>query len=306
MTLLYIYLGVGFVYAIYIWLFAGDPWYYIPINMIGGPIIVIGQTIGALRRRKYEIKDIFEGKKAVIFDLDGTIIDSQPFRNQAVENVLESIDAEWVFRTYPHGLNALEQWTHILKEEEELETELTPRELADRTKSEYLKLHTEVSVIEGFWELAYYLKEEKKFKLGLATNSDREVTNEILKRMEADGVFDFSVSGDELKRRKPHPEMYKKVAKGLGVRPGDVVVFEDTIVGATAAVKAGMETIVIWDGEDEDPEDFPKEIKFFLSDFDGVSKAIEKSTWEELEEMAKEMETEEGEEVSETVAEVTA
>lgn len=125
--------------------------------------------------------------------------------------------------------------------------------------------------------------------MGLATNSDRNVTDILLERLDAEDLFDFSVTGDEVGKRKPHPEMYKKAAKALGVKPKEVVVFEDTIVGATAARGAGMEVVVIWDGEDEDPGDFPKGIKFFLPDFSGVSELIEKSLWGHLEEEAKDI-----------------
>ena len=177
---LYVYLGIGFIYALYIWLFAGDPWTAIPVNTIGGPINIIYQTIRAFLRKKIELYDLFKGKKAVIFDLDGTIIDSQPFHNQAVDAVLEEIGAGWVSREYDHGLNNVERWQHILDKNPKIETKLSVEELENRSKSKYLELHTEIEALEGFWALARYLK-EKGFKLGLVTNTDTEVTDLFLK-----------------------------------------------------------------------------------------------------------------------------
>ncbi|OGC47440.1 hypothetical protein A2886_03385 [candidate division WWE3 bacterium RIFCSPHIGHO2_01_FULL_42_13] len=290
MIFLYIYLGIGFIYALYIWLFAGDPWTAIPINTIGGPINIIYQTVRAFLRRKIEMYDLFKGKRAVIFDLDGTIIDSQPFQNQAIDAVLEEIGAGWVSRDYDHGLNNLERWTHLLHTNPSINTKLSPEELENRSKSKYLELHAEVEALDGFWTLARYLK-EKGFKLGLATNTDRDVTDVVLKRLGADqNVFDAIVAGDEVKKRKPSPEIYKKTLKLLGVRAKDTIVFEDTIVGSKASTGAGLATVIIWDGVDEDTENFPKNTYFFLPDFEGMPEAIEKSMKQQLEEVAKELE----------------
>ena len=235
LTILYVYLGIGFVYAIYIWLFAGDSWYAIPFNIIGGPIIFIYHTIRSFARKVPRVNEIFDGKKAVIFDLDGTIINSQPARNQAMEKVLESIDAAWAFRDYPPGLNEVEKWKYLLKKEKDIKTDLSAEDLAARTREAYLKLHTNVTAIDGFWEFFAYLREEKKYKVGLATNSVRKVVDIILERLDAEDLFDFVITGDEVKKRKPHPQIYKTAAKSLGVTPSEVVVFEDTVVGATAA-----------------------------------------------------------------------
>ncbi len=242
MVFLYVYLGIGFIYALYIWLFAGDPWTAIPLNTIGGPINIIYQTVRAFRRRKIEIYDLFRGKKAVIFDMDGTIIDSLPLHDQAVSLVLEEIGAGEVPRDYEPGLNNKEQWEHILGTNPDINTKLSVAELVARTKSKYLELHKDVEARDGFWSLARYLK-EKGFKLSLVTNTDRDVTDLLLKRLGADqGVFDIVITGDEVKKKKPSPEIYKKALKTLGVRAKDTVAFEDTIVGAKSATEAGLST----------------------------------------------------------------
>lgn len=287
LTVVYVYLGIGFVYAIYIWLFAGDYWYSIPVNTLGGPINIIYQVLRSYFRKTYELSDIFKGKSAVIFDLDGTIVDSQPFRNKAFEKVLDTLEGNWNVPDYPHGLNEREKWDFVLNAHKGLKANFTIEDLAEHTRTEFIKLYKDVDAMEGFWSLVRYLKETKKFKLGLATNSDRSILDIILKKLGAEGIFDSTIAGDEVKRRKPHPEIYKEAAKQLGVNPKKIVVFEDTVVGATAASAAGMEVIAIWNGVDEEKEDFPRGIKFFLPDFGGMTEEIEKSRKQRLEEAVK-------------------
>lgn len=288
---LYVYLGIGFVYALYIWLFAGDPWYSIPLNILGGPINIIYQTIRAIRQKTVEAYDIFKGKKAVIFDMDGTIIDSQPFHNKAVEDILKQIDADWVTREYDHGLNDDDKWRDILNRNKDIKTPLSIKELATRSKARYLELHKDVEALDGFWILAKYLK-EKGFKMALVTNTDRDVTDEVLRRLGAEKVFDLIIAGDEVKKRKPDPEIYVKAMRVLGVRPKDIVAFEDTIVGSTASTQAKIPTIIIWDGVDETQENFPKNTYLFIPNFDGLPEFIEKPVKKQLEEAAKELEAE--------------
>lgn len=290
MTFVYTYLTLGFIYAMYIWLFAGDPWYAIPVNIVGGPIVFVREIIRAYARRRVSVVEMFAKKKAVIFDLDGTIIDSQPFKDKAMDNILKTINAGWVTREYSHGLNEIEKWDYTLKHEKEINTKFTVQELADHTKKEYLKIYTEVEPLPGFWDFMHYLKKEKNMKVGLATNSDREVTNTVLKRMGAENVFDFTIAGDEVKKRKPNPEIYKRALKEMGLKSSEVLVFEDSVVGATASDKAGLDTIVVWDGVDSPQDEYPKNVFDFIPDFKDMGEYLEKDYFKRLEEGVKIME----------------
>ncbi len=288
---LYVYLAIGTIYALYVWLFAGDPWWAIPINIIGGPIVLVHETVRALTEKRVEIKELFVGKKGVIFDLDGTIIDSQPFLNEAMEQVLGSLNATWLETNYPHGLNYKEKWEYLIKENPGvIDTKFTIEELTSRTKKRYIELYENVEPFTGFWTLAKYLK-EKGFKLGMATNTDKDIAEIILKRLGAEeNVFDFMIFGDQVKHKKPHPEIYQKALKGLGLRAHEVIAFEDTVVGSMSSTKAGIQTVIIWDGFDEEMAAFPKNTYLFISDFENLPDYIEKTSRELVEEAAKELE----------------
>lgn len=291
-VLLYAYLGVGFIYAMYIWLFAGDLWYSIPVNILGGPVVIIYLSIKSLRRRKKQtIKDVFTGKKGVIFDMDGTLIYSTEYWSRALNNILQTIGTIYYTPNFPEGLNIIEKWGYII-DSGEVKTKLSIKDLAEHTEKEFLKLYKEPDVIEGWWEFVEFLKNTKKMKIGLATNTGRGVTEVILKRLGATQVFDLIITGDDVKKRKPNPEMHKKAARGLGLKVSEVVVFEDTEVGSKGAKAAGMDVIVIWDG-DVDQEDYPKGIDNFISDYEGLIDFVDKDMGDYIDDVQKGKITEE-------------
>jgi len=235
-------------------------------------------------------KEYFEGKKAVCFDLDGTLIDSHPYWDQAFFNVLSSVDEEAVFPDFGlTGLSVYEKWGRILKEGK-VETKLSLEELGNRTKQEFLNLYEdEAEARNGFWPLAVEFKQQKGFKLALNTNTDRDVTDKILAKLEVKEAFDLIVCGDEVKKRKPHPEIYIAISNGLELKPKEILVFEDSVVGAKSAKKAGMDIIIIWNGEIEQDE-YPKGIGLFVPDFESFPGNLDHTLFSQLEEVAEQLE----------------
>lgn len=234
-------------------------------------------------------KEYFEGKKAVCFDLDGTLIDSDPYWDQAFMNVLETVDENAVFPDVSlTGLSVSDKWEKVLRIEE-IKTEISPKELCERTKKELLKLYEEPMPKDGFWPLALELKQEKGMRLALTTNTDRDVVDKLLSKMGIKETFDFIICGDEVKRRKPNPEIYKTVAKKLELKTENILVFEDSVVGATSARKAKMDVIVIWDGV-IDQREYPKGIDLFVSDFESFPGNLDHTLLSRIEEVSKELE----------------
>jgi beta-phosphoglucomutase len=287
-TVAIIYLVIGFLYALYILLFAGDGWFSLFFNTLFGPVYFIKVVWDAFTRKsRSSLKEIFENKKLVIFDMDGTIIDSQAYWDQAMDNVKKKHKVT-ISKHYPSGLNVEEKWMHTLKRiENKLDApikELAPK-LAVETEQEFLKLYKDIEPFSGFWGFAKELK-ERGMKLALASNTKKSVVDEIVKRMEAEQVFDFIIGGDEVKKRKPNPEMYKKVMKEFKTNSKHTLIFEDTVVGATAAIKSKTDTIVVWDGE-VFQDMYPKGIKLWIPDFTGLIGNLDKTWMNMLEESAK-------------------
>jgi HAD superfamily hydrolase (TIGR01509 family) len=240
-------------------------------------------------------KRYIEGKTAAFFDLDGTIIDSLPYWEEALSKVYSEItDGNYVYAPMIRWGNYLaETWEYIL-DVKEVETDYKIDELVTKTQNAYLELFKEnpLEPRDGFWDLVYELKELKKFKLALISNSNRAVVNNVADIIGIrENVFHFTITGDEVKKRKPHPDIYQKAMKEMGLKASEVLVFEDTVTGATAADKAGLDLIIIWDGAIKERE-YPGNIFTFLPDFSGLPGNLDKEYYEALKGRVDELEEE--------------
>ncbi len=283
-VILGIYFGVGFLYALWLWLFRYETFFSIIPNTLFGLPYILWVSWEAVTFKKFSFHELFKHKKAVIFDLDGTIIDSQPIWNAAMENVKKQVKLGVIDRNYPPGLNVREKWSSILKEAGN-DVSFSLDKLVAATKQEVLSTYAVIEPFDGFWGFVRYLK-ENEYKIALASNTDRDVVEEMLKRMGAEDLFDFVITGSDVKNRKPNPEMYLAAAKGLALKPKHVVVFEDTVVGSKAAVGAKMDTVIVWDGEVEKIK-YPSKVKTYIENYENLDYEIEHSFSEKLEDTKK-------------------
>lgn len=216
-------------------------------------------------------KRVFEGKKAAIFDLDGTILNSEPLWAAAFIKSVENISPEAVEDAQEladlAGVNDSEKWDYLIQRGS-LVTQSSISDLVKGTNKEFLKIinENEPDVIEGFWELAAELKVEKNYKLGLTTNTSREIFQILAEIIGFGETFDAIICGDEVSRPKPNPQIYNQILRKLGVGAKQALAFEDSLAGANASTQAKIETIVIWDGSISQ-KDYPKGVIGFLDNF---------------------------------------
>lgn len=232
-------------------------------------------------------KKIIKGKKAVLFDLDGTLIDSGKIWRRANINILHSFTlGSELYDEFEEGTSISQKWNAIYKD---LPDEApSVEELVKRVEDEFIRLLDEKELVirPGFWTIGKELKHDKELKFGLTTNTSRKVTDAVLKKLNLENVFDVTICGDEVRKYKPDPEIYRKAAKQMGVRPKQVLVFEDSVVGVTSAIKAKMDTIVVWNGETAEKA-YPKNVLGFITDFTALIGTFD-TTWdEEFEEYVK-------------------
>jgi beta-phosphoglucomutase len=214
-------------------------------------------------------KRLIEGKKAIFFDLDGTIADTNYLWTLSVGAVLEKIGMDWITdeNKYIPGQDLSAQWKRLIKDFP-IQTDKNIETLTKETNEEFLKLldDSDLGVKDGFWEFLYEIKVDKGLKAILLTNSPKEVALPILKKIGAESAFDLIIYGDEINKPKPDPEIFKKALETLILTPREVLVFEDSLAGTEAARAADLEVVVIWD--ERYPEEYYKgKIFFWAPDF---------------------------------------
>lgn len=179
---------------------------------------------------------------AVIFDMDGVLVDSEPLHQQAFETLFEELG-----KKHNHGIVFHEYYGRsdraLLRDF--IDKHKLPDELEDLTQRKlkvFLKyLRERRPVFEELHQLIPELK--KHYKLGVASSSQHVVIDVV---MEISGLrthFDTIVGFEDIRFTKPDPEIYFTAAKRLGVRPSQCCVIEDAALGVQAAKMAGMTCI---------------------------------------------------------------
>jgi HAD superfamily hydrolase (TIGR01509 family) len=180
---------------------------------------------------------------AVVFDLDGLLIDSEPVWNAAREALVRERGGTWDDRatTDMMGMSSKE-WSSYMHDR--LGVPMTPAEINDdvvrRVASTYEQgLPLLPHALEAVRELA------ARWPLGLASSSNRPIIDLVLERAGLRACFAAVVSSEEVAHGKPAPDVYLAVARELDVDPKDCVAVEDSNNGIKSAVKAGMRTIAV-------------------------------------------------------------
>ncbi|WP_134090104.1 HAD family phosphatase [Olivibacter sp. XZL3] len=179
--------------------------------------------------------------KAVLFDLDGTIIDSEWFYYKAWKKVLAEYGFELDSDTWLTSLAGKTdvQAMEVLQGEHGFQTEVEP--FLERVKSAIAQQYEEelVPLMPGAKELITYLH-GKQVTLALVTSSKREVATYYLEAHDLMKYFKLLVTRTEVTHTKPHPEPYLMCIAQLGFNKEDCLVLEDSLTGTKAADAAGL------------------------------------------------------------------
>jgi len=180
---------------------------------------------------------------AVIFDLDGVLLDSEQRWNEAKEALVRETGGTWVpeaARTMM-GMSSPE-WSAYLRDElgVPLDVEEINREVVRRMQESYA---AGLPLLPGALETVRALA--ARWPLGLASSSNREIIDVFLDRAGVRELFGATVSSEEVARGKPAPDVYLAAAGRLGVAPERCVAIEDSSNGLRAAVAAGMAVIAV-------------------------------------------------------------
>lgn len=180
---------------------------------------------------------------AVLFDMDGTLIDSEHHWLSSEQELAASWGAKWTSDDGEALIGmSLYQSTTLIKEK--LGIDLTPDEITQTlTDAVIKKLDEQIVWRPGVLELMADLK-ANGVKTALVTMSMRRMALSVAARLPV-GEFDVVVAGDDVTNGKPHPEPYLVAAAQLGVDIRDCVALEDSVTGLTSAEASGAIAIGI-------------------------------------------------------------
>lgn len=181
--------------------------------------------------------------QAFIFDMDGVIIDSEPLHFEVDIQVMKDFGAAITQEQLEKyvGMTNPEMWKLI---REEYQLQRTVSEIIDYQLSNKIKILTarEMEPIDGIRELLADLK-ASGIPVGIASSSPPVFIQAVLDKFGLLDAFNCIVSGEEVDRGKPAPDVYLKAAELLGVEPASCMVLEDARHGIAAAKAAGMQCI---------------------------------------------------------------
>lgn len=207
---------------------------------------------------------------AIIFDMDGVLVDSEPFhieienRQFRLNKLFISDDEHLKYM----GIASDVMWKKIA---ERHILQLPVEELIEQNRTESIRFFSELAeipVMPGLFDLLEKLR-TKNYPLAVASSSFPEIIDLILEKTELKNYFQVIVSSQEAGKSKPEPDVFLLAAKKLGVKPENCLVVEDSANGIKAAHAAGM-SCVAFQGPGANPQN-QKEADAFVKSYDQLA-----------------------------------
>ncbi|QNA46150.1 hexitol phosphatase HxpB [Lacibacter sediminis] len=183
--------------------------------------------------------------KAVIFDMDGLLIDSEPLWQEAGSETLAEFGKELTLEQYhtSTGLRTeewIQHWFHYF----DVPMEHAAAAIDTIISKAISKIDEKGIAFPGVDHIIPFVKAHS-LKVGLATSSPLSLVDVVLKKLHLQNSFDAITSAEKLPFGKPHPEVYLNCAAELGVAGMDCIAFEDSFNGMIAAKAARMKCVIV-------------------------------------------------------------
>lgn len=212
--------------------------------------------------------------QAVIFDMDGTLIDSMWMWKQIDIEYLGKFDIS-LPADLQHEIEGMSFSETAAYFKERFQIPHTVDQIKENwNQMAWKKYEKEVTVKEGVFDFLDYLKKHG-VKMGIATSNSVELANMVLEKRGLTPYFDAVHTSCEVKRGKPYPDIYEFVAEKLGVMPEHCLVFEDVVHGILAGKAAHMKVCAIYDEYSSDQDEEKKRLAdFYINSFEELKPLI--------------------------------
>ncbi|WP_250126109.1 HAD-IA family hydrolase [Chroococcidiopsis sp. CCMEE 29] len=188
---------------------------------------------------------------AILYDLDGTIVNTDPLHYQAWQQLLRDYEIEIDEQFYKTRISG--RLNPIIVQE--LLPELSPeavQKFSDRKEARFRELAPELTPLPGLLNLIEWA-DQRGLKQAVVTNAPRQNADYMLKVLHLQDKFDQVVVSEEVGIPKPDPTPYRHILNYFGLSPEQALAFEDSPSGIRAAVGAGIPTVGI--ASTQEPED---------------------------------------------------
>ena len=184
--------------------------------------------------------------EAVIFDMDGLLINSEPFWQRAEIKVFNDIGIPMTVELCNTVMGkrideVVKHWRSFFN----TEFLMSDHEIVNKIQKEVIRLvETEGEALPGVYDTISILS-DNHIPIALASSSSTEIINAVLYKLNLQDSFQIINSAENLNYGKPHPEIFLNTAKDLNVIPSQCLVFEDSFYGMIAGIAAGMRVVTV-------------------------------------------------------------
>lgn len=202
-------------------------------------------------------------KKAVIFDMDGVLIDSEMFYFKRRMAFFDSIGIEPGTREFKNfiGLSDKSLWEVLVPNDKNKREELKEKYF-DYKKNNIIDFS---KVLNKSAKYVMTKLKDNNIKIAIASSSEKKEILRMVKECDLDKYIDFIISGEECIQSKPNPEIYNKAINALELSPKEVIAIEDSKLGIAAAKAASIEVLAL---EQNDNEQDQSEANYIIKDLE--------------------------------------
>lgn len=179
--------------------------------------------------------------KAIIFDMDGVIINSEPLHFEIEMGLLEELGGKISKEEYETfvGTTDYHMWSTF---KDRFNLKPSVEELMNIKKERFIQNIQRIELVDNFKEFMLMIHNEK-YSMALASSNNKMAVDSIIEKFGLRKYLKVAISGDDVTNGKPDPEIFLKASEKMNIEPHECLVIEDAANGVTAAKAAGMKCI---------------------------------------------------------------